>query len=262
MTVGSIVSLAANETDQRKVAFAVQQLLERNGGKQVNASVATTISYSVSPTDYMINGAGNITVTLPSANSVPGQTFCIKKTDAAGTTITINPSTNTVDDSTAVTLTSSYQATIVKSDGVNWNTVLNPIPATLPTSSGGTGDTGTSWSTSFTPVVTSASGSLTATGTCRYKQIGKTVFISLSVTVSSSGTSSGALIITLPVAAGGSTSVGPIIPGIEAGLTSKAVTGFVAPSISSSAIRSHLYDGTFLATAGSVFLFNGVYESV
>ena len=76
----------------------------------------------------------------------------------------------------------------------------------LPLSLGGTGDTGSAWST-FTPTIAPGSGAVAGytSQTGRYKTIGKTVFVSIQIQASGAGTASGAYSIAgLPlVAAGG-----------------------------------------------------------
>lgn len=55
--------------------------------------------------------------------------------------------------------------------------------------------------TSYTPTVTSASGTLTsASATGRYKQLGKTIFLEVDATVTTAGTGAGGLRVTLPFA--------------------------------------------------------------
>lgn len=69
---------------------------------------------------------------------------------------------------------------------------------TVPVASGGTGDTGTAW-TSAAATLACGAGSLTsATGTFRYKTLGKTVFIQLKIVITTVGTCSGNILATLP----------------------------------------------------------------
>lgn len=94
--------------------------------------------------------------------------------------------------------------TVVYADGTNWNPgageglyVYNAAgnwiwidTPTLPISvaNGGTGDTGTAWST-YTPTLTAGTGSFTsASAAGRYKQLGKTVFCHVTITVTTVGT--------------------------------------------------------------------------
>lgn len=56
--------------------------------------------------------------------------------------------------------------------------------------------------TAYTPTITSQSGApTTVTATGRYKQIGKTIFLNVSVTITTKNTAAGNLIASLPFAA-------------------------------------------------------------
>jgi len=124
VTIGSIISLSQNETDQRKVNFAVQQLLQRNGGQQVNSVATTTSDYTAKVSDFLILVSGNSNVTLPSAATAPGQIYCVKKTDSAATTATIDNNINTIDGSTSASLTSSGQVLMIESDGSQYDAII------------------------------------------------------------------------------------------------------------------------------------------
>lgn len=127
MSVGSIIGLNPGETDPLKINAAVRQLLERNGGKQINASIATTgPTYTALASDFMIEVSGNTVVTLPSASAAPGQIYCVKKMDAAGTTTTID---NSIDGSTSATLTTSYQSLLIQSNATRWDALIRSSTA-------------------------------------------------------------------------------------------------------------------------------------
>lgn len=69
-----------------------------------------------------------------------------------------------------------------------------------------TTSTGLAWNagawTSYTPTVTSSSGSITSyTATGRYQRIGKTCVTAFSIVITNAGTASGAMIVTLPFTA-------------------------------------------------------------
>lgn len=81
------------------------------------------------------------------------------------------------------------------------------------------------WTTSYTPTVTPATGSITSyTATCRYQQIGKTVHATFTVSITNAGTGAGALTVTLPVAAAGGAFVGA---GREYNNTGDAAQGYI-----------------------------------
>lgn len=71
---------------------------------------------------------------------------------------------------------------------------LNPVPVAV----GGTGDTGSAW-TSYTPTVTATTGTFTSvSATGAYKTIGRTMFIRFTVTITTIGTAAGRMLVTLP----------------------------------------------------------------
>ncbi len=76
--------------------------------------------------DALISGtlAAGITVNLPSAASAPGKRFIIGKGDSSGFSVTIDPaSTQTIDGSATLAISTQYQLATLISDGANWITV-------------------------------------------------------------------------------------------------------------------------------------------
>lgn len=70
--------------------------------------------------------------------------------------------------------------------------------APVSVAQGGTGDTGTAW-TAYVPVVTCGAGTLTtSTPAGRWKSIGKTVYLQVSLLITTLGTCTGSLSFTLP----------------------------------------------------------------
>jgi hypothetical protein len=177
MSVGSITALSLNETDQRKINFAIQQLLQRNSGQQINASVTTTSSYAPTSSDFLVNVSGNTTVTLPSAASAPGQLLCIKKDDGYGTKVTVDPGSNTIDGSTAVTISLQYECLLAQSNGTQWDAIISPHKEGnwTPSLTFGAGNTGMVYANQ--------------TGT--YLKNGNRCHIQMSIVLTSKGTSTG-----------------------------------------------------------------------
>ena len=69
----------------------------------------------------------------------------------------------------------------------------------LAVANGGTGDTGAAW-TAYTPTVTPGGGSFTTvSATGRYKVLGKTVWMEAAITITTVGTATGTLALSLPV---------------------------------------------------------------
>lgn len=139
-------------------------------------------------------------------------------------------------------------------------TTAGNVTGTVAVANGGTGDTGTVWTTAATGAITPLVGSgLVASGTMRYKIIGKTVFIQLAITITTLGTTSGNFVIA------GAFPVAPyqtaVIGGRENNVTGSVCFGSVAPGgVNMFAGR---YDNTLTGfTNGSLILLNGSYESV
>lgn len=125
MSIGSIVSLGLNETNQRKVNFAIQQLLQRNGGQQVNSLVIKTGNYILTSSDFMVLINATATMSLPAAKSASGQIYCFKMI-GSGLTGTISPAgSDTIDGASSLTLTTQYDGVMLQSDGVSsWDIIV------------------------------------------------------------------------------------------------------------------------------------------
>jgi hypothetical protein len=84
---------------------------------------------------------------------------------------------------------------------LNQNTTgtASNVTGTVAVANGGTGDTGTAWTT-YTPTITVGTGAITTLGTVsgRYKTIGKTLFISVSAGITTNGTAATSFSFSLP----------------------------------------------------------------
>jgi hypothetical protein len=122
----------------------------------------------------------------------------------------------------------------------------------LPISSGGTGDTGTAWTT-FAPAPSSGTATFTV-NSARFKTMGKTVLISLSITVLTVGTGTGVVIITLPAIP----NTDSALSGRESASNGKTVAFTInAASTSSSGTKN---DASIIVV-GEKYQVSGVYES-
>jgi hypothetical protein len=140
------------------------------------------------------------------------------------------------------------------STGVTGSVPVGSITGTLPVANGGTGDTGTAW-VAYTPTLTAASGTYTTSSAAgRYKTIGKTVFIHVTITITTIGTGTYP-IFTLPVAAYDIQHVN--FYGIES-TAARTVNG--RASVPSSVLVT-LYDNSVPVVSGTVCQLTGVYES-
>jgi hypothetical protein len=127
----------------------------------------------------------------------------------------------------------------------------------IPVANGGTGDTGTAW-TAYTPTVTAISGSITTLGTVsgRFKQLGKSVFISLSVTITTNGTAAGGINITLP--SGMATAAASALAGRENGVTGNMLQGMIASGGSTCAVLT--YNNAHPGANGAILVLAGIFE--
>lgn len=147
---------------------------------------------------------------------------------------------------------------IINSGGLNviGATILNTA---LGVAYGGTGDTGTAW-TSYTPSVAAGGGAFTTvSATGRYKQIGKTVFLSIIVTITANGTANTYFTVTAPAAAVGITNNYQGFSCSEAAVTSVLGRAVIGPGITTIYVQK--YDGTYLGGNGYVINIAGCYEA-
>jgi len=99
----------------------------------VDAATSTLVSktgdYGLSTLDRTIvvdASSGPCVMTLPSALSVPGKQFTVKKTDASFNAVTVQPSlSQTIDGALNYGLVSQWKYITVQSDGVNWLIIGN-----------------------------------------------------------------------------------------------------------------------------------------
>lgn len=87
-------------------------------------SVSKTSTYTISVTDSGVIAdatSGAFTITLPPASNAKNQVKWVKKVDSSANAITIvGVGSETIDDSTSITLTIQYQSIDLFSDGTQW----------------------------------------------------------------------------------------------------------------------------------------------
>jgi hypothetical protein len=114
--------------------------------------------------------------------------------------------------------------------------------------------TGAAW-TAYTPTVTSAGGTLTSvSATGFYKKLGRKVTFRATITLTTLGTGTGALIVTLPFASAA------VTPCYGANGSSVALSCLTNQSTASS-VSALKYDGTTALAGGTVYYISGTYES-
>jgi hypothetical protein len=88
-------------------------------GQTVEAYASKSASYTLTPTDYLINGTtGSFTVTLPTAVGITGKIFVVKNSGAG--TMTVQGTGGETIDGIASQLVGAGSALTVMSDGANW----------------------------------------------------------------------------------------------------------------------------------------------
>jgi hypothetical protein len=88
-----------------------------------------TGAYTATATDSTLLGdttGGAFSITLPSAASITGRVYTIKRTSAGSNNLTVaTTSSQTIDGSTTYVLGSQYKYVTVQSDGSNWVIIAN-----------------------------------------------------------------------------------------------------------------------------------------
>ncbi|NBS91713.1 hypothetical protein EBS67_17250, partial [bacterium] len=93
-----------------------------NGSFAANITLITT-TLAIDATHYVIAAGGttSYTVTLPTAVGITGRMYQIKKTSASSYTVTVaTTSSQTIDGSASLVVTTQYQSYTLISDGSNW----------------------------------------------------------------------------------------------------------------------------------------------
>ena len=117
--------------------------------------------------------------------------------------------------------------------------------------------------TAYTPTVTSSGGSITTVGAVSavYQQVGKTVFVNFSVAITTVGTASGQLLLTLPV----SSSTNMPVDGAFGTARETVLTGFSLTVSKSAGGRAAIYkyDGSGVFPLGNGVTAKGfiIYEA-
>lgn len=113
------------------------------------------------------------------------------------------------------------------------------------------------WNT-YIPTIASSAGSLTtASATGRYRKIGKVVHFQMAGTITTNGTGSGSIVISLPFAA--SSSAEYIATGRCEATGGKMLQAQISASSTTASIFN--YDNTYPAASGSLIIVSGTYES-
>ena len=111
---------------------------------------------------------------------------------------------------------------------------------------------------SYTPVLTSSTGTITTVGACTgsYRRNGNMIFLRVSCAITTNGTGAGYISITLPILSGASGQAS-FMCGRENGITGEMLLGYTANSAAE--LRVTLYDSTYPGANGAVMALYGSY---
>lgn len=134
--------------------------------------------------------------------------------------------------------------------------LTSEVSGTLPTANGGLGNTAGAWTT-WTPTVTPQAGTFTTVGASGgYYVIGKLVHFSVTITITTVGTASGAMSIALPV---GTAARIAAVPAVETVTTGRIGYGRIL-SGGTTIVSILQYDNASWITAGATVTLTGIYE--
>jgi len=93
-------------------------------GIQTTSNTFSAGSTTATTSNYIIQGnatSGTVTVNLPAANTVPGQTYIVKKIDGSANTVVITPNgTDTIDGAGSLTISVQYKGYTIQASGSAW----------------------------------------------------------------------------------------------------------------------------------------------
>lgn len=275
------VTCGASWTGQSGSCVYLEKGGVTNGGGSPMLTLLGCPSFCIQMTGGVFNAAGVVNPTVPNTIAIPSAISTGSATVVATGNAEMLGFSNTTFTGSGVAGTTGTRAILAGDSYVNYTgaTSVNSIfpgnvnatiqdwastnhagdtrTVAIPVASGGTGDTGTSW-TAYTPTVTCGTGTITTLGTVkgRYKTLGKTVFFEADVTITTVGTCAAAVNIGLPFAAA---AFQYVVVGIDAGLTEKQLQGNI--NASASVANTRFYDSTTPAASGAELVLDGTYET-
>jgi hypothetical protein len=136
------------------------------------------------------------------------------------------------------------------------------VSGVLPTANGGTNtDVGTAWAT-YTPTITPAAGAFTTVSAQgRWKQMGKTVFVHITILITTNGTANTNFTVTAPTAAVTSNTPAQNFQALNCNQNPSGLQGRAPLQSGSTTIFVTKYDGTYLGGDGQSIHITGCYEA-
>ncbi len=136
---GDLIYSSSGTTAAKLAIGTAQQLIKPVAGVpawswpgSVQRSASSTDSINATTDQYLFYdpSGGTFTATLPTAASVAGKVYVLKKTDTTNTIVTIaTTSSQTIDGAVGTTLNTQGETLEVVSDGSNWKVLRRYIPA-------------------------------------------------------------------------------------------------------------------------------------
>lgn len=180
----------------------------------------------------------------PEYSAIPDPTI-----DPASIHETVVALKHTVEVLTGLRGTGSYAA-VTRAGLIAQQNLAGADPATVLNNIG----LGSAW-VSYTPTITANAGTFTTvSATGKYKQIGKTVHVSIVIVITTNGTASGYVSATLPLPQVGSV----VYYGRAVVVSGKMLQGV---NVVASTIAILNYDGTYPGANGEVLFVAGTYET-
>jgi hypothetical protein len=205
-------------------------------GEQDGASNSTTavdaVSSPASSTQRLVKS-----VALQNADTAAAKVYVIYKNNATSRNILV------------VTLAPGDQ--LIYEDGEGWSCLDSN--GEIKTTGGFNTD---AWTSYNVPTPTSGSGMLSsASATGRYKTIGKTCFVELSVNITTNGSGGTNIVVALPFTAAAHYYT---LAGVDVGVTGKMLYGFINQNGTTALIT--FYDNTYPGANSAILQLSGVYE--
>jgi hypothetical protein len=205
-----------------------------------DAARSVSLSGNISTSgDLTMSGAFALTLTVTGATNVTFPTTGTLATRAGAETLTTKTMDGGSNTFTNISLTSS-------------------VTGTLPTTNGGTGDTGGACTT-YTPTVTTGSGTITTLGSAsgRYKRFGRLMFLEITVPITTNGTGGTSVRATLPLSLTSASDF--YLVGREILVSGKELEG--RAGVSSTYVEIFNYDNTYPGGSATQITVSGWIET-